>query len=265
MRIILILLLTFSIDCAKSQSIPSYWMNVYGTKLYVIKHGIPKHITVNSKHYYASGDYYTKKSIYNYISNNELEGVEYKNEEEQLRFKYTLDSLNRILTENSEEKYPLVGWTSKQIRYNYVDAHLTQEMVYKNNTLIRNVYYKYNEKGNIESITIYNDSNERVSQEEATYDYDKDIYHYKVYNGKGDVVLSKLNYCITDTSENIRNAYGDFTKLLWTPSSTRKKTYLITEYKYDSNNNWIEKKDYSQSDDKTKIQSIITRKIKYRK
>lgn len=60
-------------------------------------------------------------------------------------------------------------------------------------------------------------------KEEAIYDYDKDIYHYKVYNDKGDVVLSKLNYCITDTSENIRNAYGDFTKLLWTPSSTRKK------------------------------------------
>lgn len=266
MRVFYIILIisAFTIDNIKGQSIPSFWMNVNEVKMFVTRNKAPKKITINSTNYYASGESYTEKFRYEFVDNNRIEGVHSKNDEELSQFTFIKDSLNRKIVENINTRYPAVGWKSNIVKYDYVGKNMSKEVVLDNNGIIRTVCYKYNKEGLIENISFYNKNNELESSENALYDYESNIFEYKVLNSENNVILSKLNFCITDTSENSKNFQGDYIKLVWPLSSIKNKVYKIIEYKYDKFDNWILRKVYSQSYGEMKIQSITKREIKYR-
>jgi hypothetical protein len=261
--LLLIIVISKSIT---GQSIPTYWMNIYDMhNYYEVNSKDVSKLTVSILGFYAYGGRYDEKWIYDFYDTNKIQGEKYFDNELKLKFVYEFDSLRHIIKKINEIKIPLVGWQKEIYTYEYTDDKKTLEKHFDgNNNLIRIVKFEYDFKNNLNKISIYNSNMQLDSYETAVYKYEDYYYNNLIYNSKGEMVLNQKNYCIDDTTNNLRDKYGSFLKLRWPIAKPRKNVYHIFEYKYDLKGNWIYRKEKVATKWRKRRNSIITREIQYR-
>ena len=264
-------LLTLLISCSLmyntfGQSIPSHWMSYYELD-HLYEHrseGVQK-IIADKKGYYASGQSYKERWVYNFKEPNVIQGEFYKGTELNTRFIYELDSLNRRAKNIIETKIPLVGWQKSAYVFEYVgDYRASERHLDADNNLLRIAKYEYDALGRPIKLQIFNPHGELDSYETAEY-HDNGSYTYRVFSAKGDLALQKTNFANVDTSSNKLNENGDLVEFAWPTASPDSRTHYTLRYKYDSNKNWTERDVQVESRNKQSKQSSVRRKITYKK
>ena len=247
------------------QSIPSFWMNIYGLDNYFeTKKGEINKITVNKIGYYSSGETYKEKWIYSYISPGRIQGEKYEDNELQMKFQYELDSLNRIVKEFTESKIPLMGWRKEIVVFEYADNKVIFEKRYNENNLISTAKYDYDNLNNPIKLSLYNSKGQLSSYETADYDYNKSTYLYKVFDSNDVMSLQETNFCNIVAAKNLKNEQGDLVQIIWPTASPDENVYHSFEYEYDNQGNWIKRKRFVLENKEKSKHSIINRKIEYR-
>lgn len=248
------------------QSIPSFWMNIYGLDDYFeTKNEEINKITVDKIGYYSSGETYKEKWIYSYISPGRIQGEKYEDNVLKMRFQYELDSLNRIIKEVTVSNIPLMGWNKEIIVFEYAGNKVMFEKHYNENNLISTVKYDYNNLNNPTKLSFYNSTGQLNSYETADYNYNESTYLYKVFNANNVMSLQEINFCNIVAAKNLKNEHGDFVQVVVPTASPDKNVYHSFEYEYDKQGNWIKRKQFVLENKEKSKHSIINRKIEYRK
>ena len=250
-----------------SQSIPSYWMNVYDlNELYLLNSNDAKQITVNVTGYYSSGGTYKEKWIYNFVSPKKIVGQEFKDSQLSSSFEYEFNDSSKIVRKIISTKQPLVGWQTKIIKFEYVDDKLFFERHFSKDTLLIDyLRFDYNTSNYPIKMTLFNNSDQIISYETADYDERKKIYVYKIFDSNEKLISEKTEYFNFDSSADLFNVKGDLELLKWPRSNPEKNIFHSLEYKYDDNGNWISRKWLILEGRKKRKRSVITRKIVYSK
>lgn len=259
-------LLAFCIS-ATSQSIPSYWMNIYPLEnYYELRNQKAVSIDVEKTGYYASGEMYKEKWIYNFIEPNRVIGELFLNGELKTKFTYIFDNSNQRVKNEFNTKYPALGWKHESIVFEYSAEgnKIAEKRFDGNDQLIGSAMFRYDSLNHLVRITNNDPAGNILSFETADYDYNKSVYLYKVFDSTGSLVSHKLNYCNIDSTSNIRNNLGDHTKVVWPTSSPDKEVYHEFAYKYDAYGNWTHRVWFVITNGKKEKRSIVKRKIKYR-
>jgi len=248
-----------------SQSIPSYWMNVYDLNdLYLLKTNDVEQVIANVTGYYASGGTYNEKWIYNFVDSNKIVGQFFKDSELNSSFEYTFDDSGKLMKKVISSKQPLVGWQSKVTQFEYEgDKLVLEKNLSKDSKLIDYVRFDYNTSNYPIKMTLFDKSTQIISYETADYDVLKKIYVYKVFDGNKKLISEETEYFNFDTSVDKYNDNGDLILLQWPRSNPEKDIFHSLEYKYDENGNWISRKWLILEGKKKKKRSVITRKIIY--
>ncbi len=263
---ILIFLFT-SLVIGLSQSIPSYWMNVYDLNdLYLLKTNDVEQVIANVKGYYASGGTYNEKWIYNFVDSNKIVGQLFKDSELNSSFEYVFDDSGKLTQKVISSKQPLVGWQSKITQFEYEgDKLVLEKHLSKDLQLIDFVRFDYNTSNYPNKMTLFDKSEQIISFETADYDELKKIYVYKIFDSNKKLISEKTEYFNFDKSKDQYNDYGNLVLLQWPRSNPDKNILHSLDYKYDDNENWISRKWLILEGGKKKKRSVITRKIIYSK
>ena len=260
-----LIFLFYSLGIGLSQSIPSYWMNVYDLNdLYLLKTNDVKQVIANVTGYYASGGTYSEKWIYNFVDSNKIVGQSFKDSQLNSSFEYVFDDSGKLIQKVLSSKQPLVGWQSKITQFEYDDDKLVLEKnLSKDLQLIDYVRFDYNISNYPIKMTLFDKSEQIVSYETADYDELKKIYIYKIFDGNKNLISEKTEYFNFDSSTDQFNDYGDLVLIKWPRSNPDKEIFHSLEYKYDDNGNWISRKWLILEGKKKKKRSAIKRKIIY--
>lgn len=260
----LIFLFTF-LAIGLSQSIPSYWMNVYDLNdLYLLKTNDVEQVIANVTGYYSSGATYNEKWIYNFVDSNKIVGQSFKDSELNSIFEYAFDNSGKLIQKVISSKQPLVGWQSKVTQFEYEGDNLVLEKnLSKDLQLIDYVRFDYNTSDYPIKLTLFDKSDKIVSYETADYDELNKIYVYKVFDSNKKPISEETENFNFDNSKDKYNDYGDLILLQWPRSNPDKDIFHSLEYKYDDNGNWISRKWLILEGKKKKKRSVITRKIIY--
>lgn len=248
------------INDIQSQSVPSFWMNIYSFDDYhdTRKENVEK-IIVKRTGYYSSGKSYKEKWEYNFREKNKCDGKLFKDGELNSYFSYEYDSLNQKIKSITKSKIPSLGWEKQTIEYKYIDGRRLFEKHFDGEyNLVRNAVFEYDSLKYLIKLSV-NDT-----YETADYNYKTDSYVYKVFNQRGELVLEKENFAHLNRGQEIRNEFGDLIQVIWPTANPINNVYHIMEYKYDKKGNWIKRKRYIVENGKSRVKSKITRKIKYK-
>ncbi len=250
-------------EVAIAQSIPSYWLNTDDLYLYYkTRSNNVQKMTVDLLGYYSDGETYKEKWVYDTIEQHKIQGQQYKDDELKSIFIYELDNLKRIAKNTTNSKFPLFGWQKEIHTIEYSSNRKTVETTYGgNNNLIRIIKYAYDSLNNPVKLSIFNNQQVLESYETATYDYTHHKYIYTVFNSANELVLREKNYLNNDTTQNLKNSYGDFIQV---DCPSVDKTYYTLEYKYDDKGNWIERKMTLCKARKKSKYSVVKRNIEYK-
>lgn len=262
----LIFLLAF-IGHGLSQSIPSYWMNIYNLDdLYISRTDNVKQIIANVTGYYSSGETYKEKWIYNFIAPNKIAGQTYKEGQLTSSFEYVLNDSGIIVLKTTSFKQPLVGWQSMIIKYEYEAGNLKYEKHYsKEKELIDYVQFDYDSSNRPNKMSLFNATGELRSYETAEYNENEGTYNYKVFDSSGSLITEEKEYFNLDKTSNQYNKQGDLAFLKWPTSNPNKDVFHRLEYKYDDMGNWIKRTWIILVGKKANKRSTISRKIIYTK
>ncbi len=133
------------------------------------------------------------------------------------------------------------------------------------NNLNQIVRYEYDSLNNPTKITFENPQRKIVSYETAAYEYENNTYIYRVYNASGKLKLEQVSYCHTDTTNIIRNEFGELIRTIPGSNSPQYMGYSDITYDYDEYRNWIKRKTIFVSEKGKSTSSIARRKIEYLK
>ncbi|MDQ2178080.1 hypothetical protein [Marinifilum sp. D714] len=268
MKKLILLLILFSVyKTSSSQSIPSFWMNIYDLEdLYVFKSNNVKQIVANKTGYYASGATYKEKWIYNFVDSFKIVGQLHKDGELRSSFEYEFDKSGKVLRKSLASKRPLVGWQSKVIEYEYESDLLIYEKNYSEDLqLIDYAQYEYDSDSKLVRLTIFDASDRIKSYETAEYNDAEKTFIYKVFDSSGTVKLEKTESLNLDKSANQLNEYGDLVLLKWPRSRSGTNVLHSLEYEYDNEGNWIKRRWIILDGKQKRKRSIVRRKISYNK
>lgn len=264
-KIFFILILFLIYHAGFSQSIPSFWMNIYDLEdLYLLKSDNVKQIVANKTGYYASGTTYEEKWIYNFVDSFKIVGQFHKDGELRSRFEYEFDKSGKIVRKSLAYKRPLQGWQSRIIKYEYESDILIFEKNYsKDLQLIDYAQYEYDSDSKLVKLTIFDASDRIKSYETAEYNDLEKTFIYKVFDSRGTVKLKKTEFLNLDKSANQLNEYGDLVLFKWPRSKSDTNVLHSLEYKYDAEGNWIKRKWIILDGKQKSKRSIVRRKISY--
>lgn len=130
-KIILLVLINSIFTFGFSQSIPSYWLNVYDLNdLYLLRTNIAKQIIVNHTGYYSSGTSYKEKWTFNFLDSLNIAGQIIKEGQLNASFIYKFNNSKKIIRKTITSKQPLIGWQTKNIEYEYEGSNIKYERKY---------------------------------------------------------------------------------------------------------------------------------------
>ncbi|MDJ1503315.1 hypothetical protein [Xanthocytophaga agilis] len=189
--------------------------------------------------------------------------------------KYTIDSLTGLKLFHASERWdPFLGHNLSLYVYHY-DQHGFHIGVthYSPDTLGRKIsktILKVNERGHPIDLAFF-DSKDSLSKgpNSARYLYNQNQYiltHLSVDGKKVEKDTLVLNPLEDYKFKNPNKKFNQQGDLLW--ESISRNSYKLYEYKYDQQNNWLEKKEYIVTIDKNgkkkkKSERFYTRKIEY--
>jgi len=259
------LLFCFFSIIAFSQSIPSYWMNIYGLdKLYLKRNENVKQMIVNVTGFYSSGSNYEEKWIFNFQDSGKIIGQKFMDGQLVSNFEYEFDTLGNIIQEINNSKLPLRGWNTLIIQKEFHDGHLILEKHLDGEKKLSDfVRFDYDASGKPIKLSLNNSLGQLMSYETAEYNMETLTYDYKVFNSKGELISHQKNYCDPDTSANRKNDYHDYIIVKWPGTNPDTKILHHFEYEYDSFGNWTKRKWLIAEGKKNTKRSITTRKIIY--
>ncbi len=262
----LLICIVTSVVSGFSQSIPSYWMNIYKLNdLYRINNGNVEQISAKATIYYASGSTYKQKWTFKFVDSNKIVGVLFKDSKLTSSFEYVLNDTGTLVRKKITAKQPLIGWQTKIVEYEYDEGdNLIFEKYYnKDMKLMEYVRFDYNTSNKPIKMTVFNSSDEIISYETADYDIQKNTYTYRVFNVNGNLVSEEIMNLNYDTSYDNYNEHGDLELFRWPSSAPDENITHKLEYKYDDNGNWVKRKWVIINGKKKKNKSKVKREISY--
>jgi hypothetical protein len=195
-----------------------------------------------------------------------VSGEFYSDEELSTRFLFQLDSLKRVVKRINDCKTPFNKWNREIYVYTYEnEKRMAEQHFVGNNELVRKVSYLYDEQGRPIQLSLLDPENNLIAFETADYDNVNFKYVHKVYNSDNQLVLTKSNSYNPDTTQNLKNDFGDYIKIFWPTADPQKKIFHTYQYQYDKNGNWIKMSEFISKDGKEDVISRISRKISYKK
>lgn len=256
---LLALFFTLFLVYGKSQSIPSYWMNLYELEnYYELKQSKAKKIIAH----YRSDESHNAKWVYNILEDHRIMGELIKNGQQRSRFIYHLDSLGRRVKHIIDFKNNLWGWQKEIYVFEYAEGKKVSEKHHNGKgDLMRTAIFEYDDKGRPIKLSVYNSNSHLESFETAKYEDMQ--YIYKVFDSDERLVLSETRYYNMDVSSAEKNINGDYTKLMWPTSKAGSKVHHEFEYVYDAIGNWIKRTWTIVANGEKRSRSIVKRKIKY--
>jgi hypothetical protein len=215
----------------------------------------------------------------------------YKTAYFETNYKY-LDDKNRIeqysiedYTGKSRDKKPVVYNRITLINLDSFQNSVIEKSIYNNDTTITTRKYIYNNFGKYTAVLSISkrksgidkcsevddyDSNQNIIKQEFFSNDKIDYARYLKYNGTSEYDVESLTELNNDSLFTVTKFEKKFLPI---EKQTLKREKLLTseiyQYKFDSQNNWIEKKvlsqDFSKGEKEAKLTSIETREIKYYK
>jgi hypothetical protein len=260
------LLLTL-ITSATGQSIPSYWMNIYALEdYYNVRNQEAVKIDVQKTGFYSSGEMYKEKWLYNFSVPNNVDGELFMDGELKTKFTFISDNSNRRVKNVLQTNFPLLGWKKESVVFEYsAESNKSFEKRYDgSDQLVSVAEFWYDSLNHLARINQYDPNGHLLCYETANFDYSKFNYLYTVFDSSGSLISQKLNYCNIYSFSNIKNSFGDYTKVVWPTSPPEKKVYHEFSYKYDEHGNWTERVWFVVTNGEKEKRSIVKRKIKYK-
>ena len=204
-----------------------------------------------SKTIYINENYKRIIKIKRDRQNRPIERIDYVQDTVEMKFEVKYDNHDNIIVENSYVgKSKPSKLTERTFNKNnkLVEENIKQFSIY-DTTLVKNSY-SYNDQGQLVEI-------KRKYMDDSVFEVDK----FK-YNAEGTLIEEKWipkgreDFVITTRKFN---KYGDLIEYTKQPSDDREENKWTTQYKYDQQKNWIEKKEFKNDSPSV----IINRNIKY--
>lgn len=198
------------------------------------------------------------KHIYNILSSTRLELVTYTNKDLHSISEFILDSVGRVIFKKIKSNLKSLNSVNTKITYK---RNKKEFLVFNNHSVLTHkMVVEYDSLKYPIKITKFNNHNKIENISTAQYDYINGNYHEKNLRNDGTIVFDK----IIDFNPNKgikKNKFGDIIEMYWPTSSN---VILKWVYKYDNSGNWIKKTRIRKSLNQEEIQSITSRKIKYK-
>jgi hypothetical protein len=243
-------------------------MNIYSPDDYfVTRCDSVESMVVDVKGYYSSGESYTNKWKYFFTDKQVIEGTFSKNDNIESKFKYELNSEKRITKSILDFKSINSSWYREIYNFEISNDKIVSEKHFSGTEFLRFVEYTYDDKEYLTKIVLLNPDTTLFSYETANYLGDRKTYAHEVFNSEGKSVSNEVLYSNIDSSSYVKNDNGDIAQFISPTSKPDNNILYMYQYKYKYNNrlNWIERKFYINYKEKKELQSVVKRKIKYKK
>jgi hypothetical protein len=229
---------------------------------YLLKHGKARIVTVTIVNNPKKDDKYVDQWKYEFKENNRILATLNRNSELLARKEFELDSLGRRISMKENFKHKALGWQRKDSKIIYSDHKKEIQFLNEQREKQYTMIVEYDSVKSPIRITSFNSQNEFDGLSTADYDYENNRFVYKIYKADMSIVLNQprsfiLNYVLQ------RNEFNDIIEMYWPTSEKSANVRHVIEYKYDKKGNWIRQKRTLIMPGRTKVLSIITRKIKY--
>ena len=237
---------------------------------YSLKMGVPIRIAETIKNYKNSG-VESKKEFFDFSENGDTITISrYENGDLKMLHVSVYNGNQFKIADNLKRKINDKGWINLTTTYTYNEKGLsevrkTQNVDYKNLTIITTAIIECDSLGNLIDSKLYDSNKTLTIHETGEYNYEENRWIYKVFD-PNEQLQRKEVLEIIPTKE-----YNDLGDVILYPKNIKQnnKTYYRIEYKYDEFENWINKKVYQfEQEGENKINEklfeTINRKIEYK-
>lgn len=228
---------------------------------YLLKVGEAKRITVK-KINNPNDNRLVDEWIYDFETKKKVNGKLYRDNSLITTRAFELDSINRVISNNTNFKHKALGWERTIIKYVYGTSSKELQFLDNNGKIKYRMLVQFNDMNLPIRITSFNSFGEIDGLSIADYDYEKGVFRYVVSKSDGSIVLDKIEY-LNPNYLLERNDHGDISEMFWPTAKIGSNVVHKLEYKYDKLGNWIRLKKIMVTPESKKTLAIITRKIDY--